>query len=225
MSQHIIDFLKQFIDNEYALLFVISMLPMLETRAALILASTMDVNLFYAYLVCVLGSNVVSPLLMTIFTPVMNALKKIRFLRPLAQKAEEIVARKAIALARKADARQSKQILIVNNKKIINARYRQLAESSLYKVLFWFSSLPLPLTGVWSGTAVAAFLRLKWGKTVITVSLGNMIATAVVALLMHFFGEFADLILAVFFAVTLFSLLLALLRGIYKKPSHSTVSV
>jgi uncharacterized membrane protein len=45
-----------------------------------------------------------------------------------------------------------------------------------------FVGIPLPVTGVWSGTVLAWILGLEWKKSFISISLGVVLATTIVSL-------------------------------------------
>ncbi len=45
-----------------------------------------------------------------------------------------------------------------------------------------FVGIPLPVTGVWSGTVLAWMLGLDWKKSFISISLGVVLATTIVSL-------------------------------------------
>ena len=44
-----------------------------------------------------------------------------------------------------------------------------------------FVAIPLPVTGVWTGTAIAWLLKLGWKKSFLAISLGVLVATAIVS--------------------------------------------
>ena len=49
--------------------------------------------------------------------------------------------------------------------------------------LIVFVAVPLPITGAWTGTAIAWVLGLDWKRSFITISAGVLIATAIVSAL------------------------------------------
>ena len=57
--------------------------------------------------------------------------------------------------------------------------------STLLKQLgvFIFVAIPLPMTGVWTGTAISVFLDLKFKHAVLPVIIGNFIAGLLISLL------------------------------------------
>jgi len=51
--------------------------------------------------------------------------------------------------------------------------------------LFIFVAIPLPTTGVWTGSAVAALLNMRIRNALISIFLGNCCAAAIMMLLSH----------------------------------------
>lgn len=91
MTEIIVNWLKNLIDNEYLLLYVLSIIPLTEMRGAIVLSGGMDINHFIAYWACVGGaSTVVIPLLL-LFNPLMKWLRKTRLFKPLADMIENSV--------------------------------------------------------------------------------------------------------------------------------------
>jgi uncharacterized membrane protein len=46
--------------------------------------------------------------------------------------------------------------------------------------LITFIAIPLPTTGVWTGTAVAAFLKLDFKKSVICAAIGGLLSATII---------------------------------------------
>jgi purine-cytosine permease-like protein len=49
--------------------------------------------------------------------------------------------------------------------------------------VFIFVAIPLPMTGVWTGTAIAVFLGLSYKDSILPVCIGNLVAGLLVSLL------------------------------------------
>ena len=54
-----------------------------------------------------------------------------------------------------------------------------------------FIGIPLPTTGVWTGTAIATFLKLDFKKTVFCAMLGALISAVVITLVCVLLPELA----------------------------------
>ena len=132
--------------------FIISMVPILELRGGLLAASLMDVDILKAVPICILGNLIPVPFILWFITPLFNALKKTRLFRPMVEKLE------ARALGKK---------------------------DKIEKGYFWglalFVGIPLPGTGAWTGSLIAALLDIPKKKSVPAVLLGIGIATVIMA--------------------------------------------
>jgi uncharacterized membrane protein len=60
--------------------------------------------------------------------------------------------------------------------------------------LIAFIAIPLPTTGVWTGTAVAAFLKLDFKKSVICAVIGSFICGIIVTFLSLAFPAFLNIL-------------------------------
>lgn len=83
-----------------------------------------------------------------------------------------------------------------------------------YKLLgvFLFVAIPIPLTGVWTGSAVATFLNIDFKKAFLIILLGNLCAGLLVTLVSIFFIDYLNIIIGII--AIIFLLLLTLF--IYK---------
>lgn len=187
-TDRIILFLKDIVSDEYLLLFIISMLPFSEMRGAVILSAGMDVNALAALFVCWAGSSLVCLPIMAVFTPAVRAMKKRKFFAGLAEKAQSTVAGKASALS----GREG------------------------FLPLMLFVAVPLPMTGVWAGSAIAAILGVGYKKAVAAVATGNLIATGLVLLLSALFKNYTDLLLLALTIAVVFGILLSVYRSLGK---------
>ena len=103
-----------------------------------------------------------------LLTPILKLLKKIGWFATFAEKTENYFAEKSAAALKKAEKRGGKA-----------------KTENFYKTLgvFIFVAIPLPLTGVWTGTAVAVFLGMKFRDAVLPVIIGNFVAGAIISVL------------------------------------------
>ena len=143
--------------------------------------------------------------------PILNLLKKIQFVNKLAVKVERYFSDKAV---RTLNERQQK------NKKGISERLlKQLG-------VFIFVAIPLPMTGVWTGTAIAVFLDLKFSEAVIPVVIGNFIAGFLICLLSAFCGLIGislDLVLWILLGLAVILLLVFIIKVLTKKSEGEKV--
>lgn len=65
----------------------------------------------------------------------------------------------------------------------VNRRGSKYVERYEVLGLAVFVSIPLPVTGVWTGTAIAWLLHLDWEKSFLAICLGVLVATSIVSAL------------------------------------------
>ena len=163
------------------------MIPIVELRGAVPVAIEMGFSWYEAFGYAFLGSIIVAPILLLILMPILNAMKKIKFFRGLANAVENLFQSKAESVRKKANKADSK-----NTEDIIKM-----------VGVFLFVAIPLPLTGVWTGTAVAVFLGLGFWKSLISVAVGNVSAGLIMTGLSLLFKDNLNLFLTIFMAVVL----------------------
>ena len=88
--------------------------------------------------------------------------------------------------------------------------------------MFVFVAIPLPMTGVWMGTAIAVFFGLKFSQCVLPVALGNLVAGSIITLLaeiciLFWSIEVLDYILYALFALAIVLLIVFIVKVSLKK--------
>ena len=89
--------------------------------------------------------------------------------------------------------------------------------------VFVFVAIPLPMTGVWTGTAVAAFLDLKFKDVILPISLGNLVAGLLISALAEICKAIwslaaLDYILYGLFALAIIMLVVLIIKVALQKP-------
>ena len=130
--QRIFDFFL-FGGRDFAL-FIISMIPFIELRGSIIFGAAIGIPWQHAFLVSFLGNILPVPFLILLARPIFTWLKTTRLLAGFTQKVED-------RLMKKAD-------------KVTVQKYSAVG-------LFLFVAVPLPGTGAWSGSLIAALLDIK----------------------------------------------------------------
>lgn len=130
--QRIFDFFL-FGGKDFAL-FIISMIPFIELRGSIIFGAAMGIPWQHTFLVSFLGNILPVPFLILLARPIFAWLKTTRLLAGFTQKVED-------RLMKKAD-------------KVTVQKYSAVG-------LFLFVAIPLPGTGAWSGSLIAALLDVK----------------------------------------------------------------
>ena len=156
-----VEFIQNLINNDLISVIVVSLIPMIELKGGIVFARRVGFDFLQAYGLAYLGSTIVFIPIFFLLVPLLNLFKKIKLVNKVATKAELYVQTKA----NEALESQAKK-----NKKAMSETFiKQLA-------VFIFVAIPLPMTGIWMGTAIAVFINLKFKDAVLPIVLGNLVA-------------------------------------------------
>lgn len=147
--------LGQHISRE-AVIFIISMIPILELRGGLLAASLLKVPIIRAIPLCIIGNIIPIPFILLFIKKIFKWLKKFKHFRPLVEKME---------------ARAMKK-----SGQVSNAEFWGLA---------LFVGIPLPGTGAWTGSLIAALLDMDIKKAVLSELVGIAIATLIMSIVSY----------------------------------------
>ena len=137
-------------------IFIISMIPILELRGGLIVASLLNVPITTAVPICIIGNIIPIPFILLFIKQVFKWLKKINFCKKIIEKLEA----------------------------------RAMGKSdSIKRYEFWglvlFVGIPLPGTGAWTGSLIAALLDIDFKKAILAELLGIVIATIIISVVFY----------------------------------------
>ena len=156
MSEIITHFFENVLGSELAV-FICSMIPIVELRGAIPFGwFATDIPWWGVYALAVLGNMLPVPFILLLIRRVLDWMEHSRV---------KLFSRVALWLRKKAEK---------NTEKI--QRYG-----------FWgvclFIAIPLPVTGAWTGSLVAATIKMPFWKAMLSALLGVLIAGAVVTLI------------------------------------------
>jgi len=199
MAEIIVVFLNKIIPNGFVTTVLVAAFPLIELKGAIPIGLKADLKLWQAFLLAYIGSTLISIPLFFLLKPVFRLLKKIKPLKKLIVKIENVFYDKAQKLASDANAKN-------NGAKQINA------ERVLRNCLLAFVAVPFPVTGVWTGTAIAAFLNLKFKDSLFAIVIGNLIAGSIITVLTFFFKSYVDLIIDILFIIAIIMLIILIVK-------------
>lgn len=147
------------------LVFIISLMPILELRGGLLAAALLGLDPLPSYIISIIGNVLPIPFILLLITKVLSWMKnsKVKFFNKIANWLDEKVEK---------------------NKGQI--------EKYGYWGLFLFVGIPLPGTGAWTGTLIASVLNMDKKKTFITV-LGGVVMASIIMMILSF-GVVANVI-------------------------------
>ena len=149
LVQWFTDNLSQFISAEMVI-FIISMVPILELRGGLLAASLLKIPAATAIPICIIGNIIPIPFILLFIRQIFKLMKKTKIFHGLIEKLEN----------------------------------RAMGKSDqIKKYEFWglmlFVGIPLPGTGAWTGSLIAALLGMKFKKAFPAVIVGICMATVI----------------------------------------------
>jgi len=141
-----------------AIIFIISMIPILELRGGLLAASPalLNVPILKAIPICIIGNILPIPFILLLIERILNCMERIPGL-----------CRFALWLRNKAEKNKGQ----------------------VEKYGFWglalFVGIPLPGTGAWTGSLVAALLHMRFRKAFPAILVGIVMATIIMSLISY----------------------------------------
>lgn len=134
--------------------FLLSMVPLLELRGAIVAGSIAGLPWYVSYVVSVIGNILPVPIILLFVRQVFEFMKK------RGGKLESIA-------------------LWFENKGVKNSD--KVTKYATFG-LFLFVAVPLPGTGAWMGSLIAALMNMRFKHSIISVSLGVMTAGLIMSL-------------------------------------------
>lgn len=139
-----------------AVVFIISLFPILELRGGILAASLLDVEMWKGIIISAIGNFLPIPFILFFIKKIFAAMKKTRLFRPLVEKLENKAMKK---------------------------------RGQIEKYEFWglvlFVGIPLPGTGAWTGSLIAALIDMDLKKAIKAVLLGICIAAGIMTLISY----------------------------------------
>ena len=133
------------------IVFLISLMPILELRGGLIAAALLGLNIVPAFIICLIGNLLPIPFILWFITPIFNKLKKTKHLSKIVNKIEK-----------KALSKKDK------------------IEKAEFWGLFFFVGIPLPGTGGWTGSLIASLIDMDKKKAMLAITCGVLLAGLIV---------------------------------------------
>lgn len=143
---------------KYLIVFLVSMLPIIELRGAIPIAESMGLDILWYYPISIIGNILPVPIIYLFARKVLEWGKD-----------KKVIGNFFTWCLEKGDKGGKK-----------------LKESAGNNGIFWalliFVGIPLPGTGAWTGTLAASFLNLDFKTSICAVSLGVILAGIIMSL-------------------------------------------
>ena len=150
--------------KKYLIIFLVSMVPLIELRGAVPIAVGMNLALLPSYIVCILGNMLPVPFIFFFARKVLE------------WGADKPVIGKFFTFCLEKGHKGGQKL-------------QEKAGRGLFVALLLFVGIPLPGTGAWTGTLAASLLDMDFKSSVIAVMCGVVLAGVIMGLLsMGVFG-------------------------------------
>ncbi len=136
--------------SEEVLVFIISMVPILELRGGLVASKLLGISLLPANVLCIISNIIPVPFILLFITPIFNWLKGTKLFKPMVEK-----------LANRAMGKKD-----------------QIEKYEFWGLMI-FVGIPLPGTGAWTGALIASMLNMPFKKAFPATVLGIFMAAII----------------------------------------------
>ncbi|MBQ8913675.1 MAG: small multi-drug export protein [Lachnospiraceae bacterium] len=130
--------------------FLVSMLPLIELRGGLVVASLLKIPLFKANILCIIGNIIPIPFILLLIKKIFEFMKNHNILKGLIEKLEGRAMKKSDGI-----------------------------EKGEFIFLLLFVGIPLPGTGGWTGSLIASLLEVDIKKASIAILIGIFVAAVI----------------------------------------------
>lgn len=159
MVQLMIEFLQKYLTPELVV-FIVSMLPIAELRGGLIAASIFGIPWVKAAIISIIGNCLPVPVILLLVKKVLLWLKNTKTFNKLARKYETKALKGAAEMLEK-------------------------YPNKIRWALYIFVAIPLPMTGAWTGSLIAAFLDLPFKRSLPSIIAGVCTAAVIMLVLAY----------------------------------------
>lgn len=132
------------------LVFVISLMPILELRGGLIAAALLGISPLQSYIICIIGNLVPIPFILFLINKILNWMRNSKHFNKMASWLDKKV-----------------------------EKHKGQIEKFGYLGIVLFVGIPLPGTGAWTGSLIASVLEMDKKKTFLSVLVGVFMASVI----------------------------------------------
>ena len=143
--------------KKFLIVFLVSMVPLIELRGAIPYAIAMDLSLLPSYIIAIIGNMIPVPIIF-------------------------FFARKVLEWGKDKPVIGGFFTFCLEKGHKGGEKLKQKAGKGLYVALFLFVGIPVPGTGAWTGTLAASILDMDFKKSVRAVICGVVLAGIIMGL-------------------------------------------
>ena len=136
------------------LVFIISLMPILELRGGLIAAALLGLSPLKSYIICMIGNILPVPFILLLINKILSWMRTSRHFSKIANWLDKKV-----------------------------EKHKGQIEKYGYLGVILFVGIPLPGTGAWTGSLIASVLEMNKKKTFLAVCVGVIMASIIMMIL------------------------------------------
>jgi len=141
---------------KYLIIFLISLMPILELRGGLLAAALLGLDPVPAYIICIIGNLIPIPLILWFLESIFAFMKKHNILKKF-----------VLFCERKGDEKKG-----------------QIEKYGFWGLVL-FVGIPLPGTGAWTGCLIATILRMDRKKAFLAAVIGVIMASIIMMIVSY----------------------------------------
>ncbi len=147
--------LGQHVSRE-ALVFIVSLFPISELRGGMLVGTMLDVPMWRAIFLSMIGNFIPIPFILLFVKKIFDWLRNRKRFRPFVERMENRA-----------------------------MKHREGIERGEFWGLFIFVGIPLPVTGAWTGSLVAALLNMKFWRALLAEALGICLSATIMTIISY----------------------------------------
>lgn len=136
------------------LVFIISLMPILELRGGLIAAALLNLSPLKSYIICIIGNILPVPFILLLINKILSWMRNSKHFGKIANWLDKKV-----------------------------EKHKGQIEKYGYLGVVLFVGIPLPGTGAWTGSLIASVLEMNKKKTFLAVCVGVIMASIIMMIL------------------------------------------
>lgn len=162
---------------EELIVFLISVLPIVELRGAIPVGALVFNLPFYTnYILSVIGNLLPIPFILLFIPKILDFLWRFKFFRPMVEWLRKKADKHSTKVLGEIDPNESKSGVRGDKKEP-----RKMSKS-IFAALLIFVAIPLPGTGAWTGSLVASLFYLPRWQSFLTITLGVLVSGVIMSL-------------------------------------------
>ena len=146
--------------TKYLFVFLLSMVPLIEQRGAIPLGYALGLDPIATFITSLAGSCVPVPFILWAFNSIYQWLHKFDFMSGFLRFVDHKIRKNTPKLE----------------------KYKEVG-------LILFVGIPLPTTGLWTGSAIAAFMGLSFWKSFACAAIGGVLSATAITIMMEILGS------------------------------------